>query len=106
MTAHLLAPIPSLADALPSMRVAPELQALIERALAKRQTERFVHAGAMLEALNQLPPSPITPLPSTPTTPHVELAGVREKPAHASSARIWAVAGLLAGIAVLLVRAC
>jgi eukaryotic-like serine/threonine-protein kinase len=110
ITAHLLAPIPSLADALPGMRVAPELQALIEHALAKRQTERLPNAGAMFEALNRLPPSPITPRdvapPSTPPTPHTERTSVREEPAKASSARVWVAAALLAAIALLLVRAC
>jgi len=57
--AHLRAPIPRLSDALSGMDVAPELQALIDRALAKKQVERFPNAGAMLEALTALPPSPI-----------------------------------------------
>jgi serine/threonine-protein kinase len=111
MTAHLVAPIPSLADALPSTRVAPELQALIERALAKRQTERFPDAGAMFEALNELPPSPITPRDVTPTFTapalHAELTNGREAPARARSARVaWAAAASLAAIALWFVRAC
>jgi serine/threonine-protein kinase len=57
--AHLRAPIPRLADAMPGMRVAPALQALIEQAMAKKQTERFSSAGAMLEALIALPATPI-----------------------------------------------
>jgi serine/threonine protein kinase len=120
ITAHLHAPIPSLADALPGMRVAPELQALIARALAKRQTERFANGGAMLEALNQLPPSPITPLetPAPPKAsapriePHVEprieprVESAHSAPARTGSGRIWIVAAMLVAIAFLLVRAC
>jgi serine/threonine protein kinase len=64
ISAHLLAPVPKLADALPGMRVAPELQALLERALAKRQTDRFPNAGPMSQALSELPASPITASPT------------------------------------------
>jgi len=59
--AHLRAPIPRLADALPGMRVAPELQAIIDCAMAKKQTERYPNAGAMLEALDRLPQPALTP---------------------------------------------
>ena len=105
ITAHLRAPIPSLADALPDMRVAPELQALIDRALAKRQTERFANAGAMLRALNQLPPAPIAPLPGEPPEPPpAESPGAQ--PARSSSARIWVASALLAAAAIALAHAC
>jgi serine/threonine-protein kinase len=60
--AHLKAPVPKLEEALDNMRVAPELQALIDRAMAKKQTERFPNAGAMLDALNKLPDKPVTPI--------------------------------------------
>lgn len=60
--AHLRAPVPRIEEALDNARVAPELQALIDRAMAKKQTERFPNAGAMLDALNQLPDAPITPI--------------------------------------------
>jgi len=69
--AHLRAPIPKLAEARPDLTVAPELQALIDRALAKKQTERFASAGAMLVALDALPagalqPRPVEPKPEAP----------------------------------------
>jgi serine/threonine-protein kinase len=58
--AHLRAPVPKLSDALPDKRIAPELQALIERAMAKKQTERYPNARAMLEALERIPQPAIT----------------------------------------------
>jgi serine/threonine-protein kinase len=60
--AHLKSPVPKLEEALDNMRVAPELQAFIERAMAKKQTERFPNAGVMLSELNKLPDNPITPI--------------------------------------------
>jgi serine/threonine protein kinase len=106
---HLREPIPSLADALPGMRVAPELQALIDRALAKRQTERFPNAAAMFEALGRLPRSPIAAIEvaaQPPPAPAVTAEAARVEPAQASSARIWIVCTALATIAFLLIRAC
>jgi serine/threonine-protein kinase len=109
ITAHLRAPIPSLAETLPGMRVAPELQALIDRALAKRQTERFPNAAAMLEALQRLPPSPIAkiappaPQPIVRTTPQAEPA--RSEP-QSSSAPLWIACAVVAAIAFALLRAC
>ena len=70
--AHLRAPVPKLADALENMEVAPELQALIDCAMAKKQTERFPNAGAMLEALNKLPARPIKPAADVQPEPSAE----------------------------------
>jgi serine/threonine-protein kinase len=64
--AHLRAPIPRLCDALPDAEIAPGVQALIERAMAKKQTERFPNARAMLDALERIPQPALTskrPLP-------------------------------------------
>lgn len=66
LSAHLRAPIPKLADARPDLLVAPELQALLDRALAKKQTERFPNAGAMLVALDALPAPALQPRPAEP----------------------------------------
>jgi serine/threonine protein kinase len=82
ITAHMRAPIPKLSHALPDMHVAPELQALIDRALAKRQTDRFPNAGAMFQALSQLPPSPFA-APSTTAT-----SGSSRQPG-AAKGRFW-----------------
>jgi eukaryotic-like serine/threonine-protein kinase len=59
--AHLRAPIPKLSDALPGVEVASALQALIERAMAKKQTERFPNARAMLDALQRIPQPALAP---------------------------------------------
>ncbi|HEX7481721.1 MAG TPA: hypothetical protein VF331_28200 [Polyangiales bacterium] len=59
LTAHLRDPIPKLADVRKGMRVAPELQTVIDQALAKKQTERYPNAGAMLAALERVPAHPI-----------------------------------------------
>ncbi len=55
---HLLTPAPSLAERCPGARVAPELEALLSRALAKDGTDRFADGGAMLDAFLTLPPDP------------------------------------------------
>jgi serine/threonine-protein kinase len=112
---HLRAPIPQLADALPGMRVAPELQALIDKALAKRQTERFPNATAMFEALNRLPAEPIVPIEATPppaplapspaATRSAELEP-SSQPAGGGAARIWIALGALAAIGVWLAHSC
>jgi serine/threonine protein kinase len=61
--AHMLSPVPRLAELRSDVRVVAGLQALLERALAKEPEERFAHAGQMLEALSALP-TPILRLPS------------------------------------------
>jgi serine/threonine-protein kinase len=111
---HLRAPIPRLADALPGMRVAPELQALIDKALAKRQTERFPNATAMFEALNRLPAEPIAPIEATPRAPAAPSPAAKRsaepeparRPTGGGSARIWIALGALAAIGLWLAHSC
>jgi eukaryotic-like serine/threonine-protein kinase len=55
LRAHAMAPIPRIRDARPELRVRPELDAVIQKALAKRPQERFEDAGAMRAALRQVP---------------------------------------------------
>ena len=81
--AHLRAPIPKLADALPALDVRPELQALIERAMAKKQTERFPNARAMLEALERIPQPALTPKRAAAPESRVTLPSSRSQPADA-----------------------
>lgn len=59
--AHMLSPIPKLAPLRPEMVVAPELQELLDRALAKAPDERYADAGDMLEAQLQVPRPPLRP---------------------------------------------
>jgi serine/threonine-protein kinase len=51
MKAHLLDPIPSLADARPDLSIAPFFQPVVERAMAKKAVERYQNAASMLAAL-------------------------------------------------------
>jgi len=104
--AHLRSPVPQLAEALEGAVVAPELQALIDRAMAKKQTERFPNAGAMLQALSQLPISPITPLEeltesSTDTDTEVDTRVDLSQRAQASSISVWVVVTVLLAIGAL-----
>jgi serine/threonine-protein kinase len=54
LKAHMGDPIPKLAELRSDIPQAPLLQALIDRALAKKQTERYPHAGAMLADLERI----------------------------------------------------
>jgi serine/threonine-protein kinase len=110
ITMHLRAPIPKLAEAMPGMEVAPELQALIDAALAKKQTERIPNAGAMLKVLNALPAEPIKRKPGTKPPPAQEPVP-REAPrtpeAQASFTRSWfVIAFVLAGVGLVALRMC
>jgi len=60
LAAHLRAPIPKITDVRKDATVAPELQAVIDQALAKKQVQRFPNAAAMLAALEAVPAQPIT----------------------------------------------
>lgn len=58
---HLLAPPPSLASRCKGAKVAPELEALLARALAKDGADRYADAGAMLDAFLALPEGAFAP---------------------------------------------
>ena len=51
LRAHALDPVPSLMDARQDLEVKPELDALIQRAMAKKPADRFADAGEMKRAL-------------------------------------------------------
>jgi serine/threonine-protein kinase len=98
--AHLRAPIPKLADALPGVEVAPALQALIERAMAKKQTERFPNARAMLEALQRIPQPALLPKRAS---VEPELRATLPSERASETRRSKALAPLLVGAAVLVI---
>jgi eukaryotic-like serine/threonine-protein kinase len=52
---HMLDPIPKLSEVCPGLDPAPELEALLTKALAKDPRMRFADAGEMLAALDALP---------------------------------------------------
>jgi len=51
MRAHVFDPVPSLAKARPDLPIAPLVQPIVERAMAKKPAQRFPDAAAMLAAL-------------------------------------------------------
>jgi serine/threonine-protein kinase len=55
LRSHLVSPLPKLNDVQTRRVIRPELDALLERATAKRREERFADAGAMLLAIETLP---------------------------------------------------
>lgn len=57
--AHMMDPIPDLSEALEGQSVAPELQALLARGMAKKPDDRFPTARDMLGALASVPRTPI-----------------------------------------------
>lgn len=52
---HLMAPVPKLSESKEGLEVRPELQAVLERAMAKLPEQRFANAGEMLRALDAVP---------------------------------------------------
>ena len=60
--AHLAAPIPSLSEKRRDVAATPELSRLLQRAMAKEQSDRFRDANEMLAAIRALPVPPIVPV--------------------------------------------
>jgi serine/threonine-protein kinase len=54
LKAHAREPVPPLAEARPTLTIAPFLQPIIERAMAKNRTGRFPDAASMLAALEAI----------------------------------------------------
>ena len=73
--AHLTTPVPALGDARPGLMASPELDALVQRAMAKQAENRFRDASEMLAALEALP-SPA----ATRTDPSQSVVATRAKP--------------------------
>jgi serine/threonine protein kinase len=58
LRAHLLEPVPALAEARRGLVVHPDLEAIVQKALAKDPANRFADASEMLRAVQALPKSP------------------------------------------------
>jgi serine/threonine protein kinase len=56
LRAHLAQPVPRLASLRPELAERTDLQAIVDRALAKQADDRFADAGEMLSALTAIPP--------------------------------------------------
>ena len=61
LTAHMRDPVPRLAELRSGIAEVEALQALLDRALAKKQTERYPNAGAMLGDLERIAARPGDP---------------------------------------------
>ena len=92
---HLMSPVPKLSASREGLEVRPELQGVLERAMAKLPDERFANAGELLAALDAVP-SPgawlrearaVAPRPG----PQAQASGARGAP--------WVLIGV--GLAVL-----
>ena len=96
LTAHMRDPVPRLEQFRGGIPEAPALQALIDRALAKKQTERYPHAGAMLADLERIGAQP-------PVAARPPRAARPSRPREASSARVMLAIGavVLATVAIL-----
>lgn len=66
LRAHITAPIPQLQSAVRGQQFHPDLQHILNTAMAKAPAQRYANAGQMLAALNALPTMSIRPTPSTP----------------------------------------
>jgi serine/threonine protein kinase len=54
--AHLVSPVPPLADVRPELAASAELESVVRRALAKKPKDRFADANEMQRALRSVPP--------------------------------------------------
>ena len=67
---HLVDPVPKLNETCEGLKATPKLQALIEKAMAKRSAQRFAHAMEMRATFQALP------------RPIAKLEGRRGRDAH------------------------
>ena len=111
LRAHLMAPIPKLADVRPELVFRPELETVIRTALAKEQGERFADAGRMLAALDRVPSpvaAPVGDAQGFAATPQIGLGtppAFAEAPAWGGTATPWLLLALMGGGLFLLLAA-
>jgi serine/threonine-protein kinase len=79
LRAHMISPVPKMAEAAENkIRVVPEMQAFIERAMGKSPDKRFQNAGEMLNAFVNLPqPAVVLAKAAKPALGAVQRAAVR-----------------------------
>lgn len=93
--AHITAPVPRLQSALVGQYVRPELQELLDTAMAKAPEQRYADAGQMLAAMQALPTVPIDPSNSNPpSTPRPSAVTIPPRPKKANNGRmlVWGAA--------------
>lgn len=82
LRAHLITPVPPASGRVEGLVVRPEVEAIVQKAMAKKPTDRFADAGEMLAALEavpspaawiagatHVPPVPLAPPPSAELAP-------------------------------------
>lgn len=111
---HLLAPPPTLADRCPGAHIAPELEEILRRSLAKDGADRYADGAAMLEAVLALPRDPFRPVDAPESRKRIEVMptamatrpGVLPNPSGATKRKKpRSRAGLFTGLLVLLAAA-
>ncbi|UJR84256.1 serine/threonine-protein kinase [Sandaracinus amylolyticus] len=104
LKAHLLEPVPPLSTKREGLTVLPALEQIVQRALAKKPSDRFANAPEMLAALEALPTpaawiSGLTHVPPQPIAPPPSMQHAPE--ADASPGKSLAMLGIAAGVGVL-----
>lgn len=111
LKAHLITPPPPLASKREGLAVVPQLEAIVQKAMAKKPEQRFADAREMLAALEALPSpaawiSGLTQVPPQPIAPPPQaLGGQRPSVPAAASARAPLLIAAIAGGALLLLVA-
>ncbi|AKF03324.1 serine/threonine-protein kinase [Sandaracinus amylolyticus] len=109
LKAHLLEPVPPLSTKREGLTVLPALEQIVQRALAKKPSDRFANAPEMLAALEALPTpaawiSGLTHVPPQPIAPPPAMHAPAMDHAHeadASPTKSLAILGIAAGVGVL-----
>jgi serine/threonine protein kinase len=86
LRAHLLSPPPPLETSRPGLKVHPELEGLVKKALEKNPNDRFPDAQAMLEAMLALPRRPAR-MASTEASPTRSRSGATSEVISSSERR-------------------
>jgi serine/threonine-protein kinase len=86
---HLVEPVPRIADARPGISFAPELQDIIDRAMAKKKDDRFDDASMMLAALRAVnDPSGLAELPPGVLDAPIQARAPTARPASVSGSQL------------------
>ncbi|HEX2678718.1 MAG TPA: serine/threonine-protein kinase [Polyangiales bacterium] len=99
--AHMMGPIPKLAEVRQGVTVQPALQALFDKALAKKPEERFANAGEMLAALNAVPQPAVKKKLAAEFRASIASQPGKGRDAKAPNKALLVMAGALAGALVL-----
>ena len=99
--AHMMAPVPKLAEARQGATVVPAMQALLEKALAKQPDQRYANAGEMLAALHEVPQPAVKKKRTSMDFRPSAVSGLAALGAKGPNTGLLVLAGALAGALVL-----